>query len=52
MLRTGSRTLTRPDHKNIDIADEYGIYRSLRCSSTTTTVNQGLNKDVIDANNR
>jgi hypothetical protein len=38
--------------ENVDVADEFGIYRSFRHSLTSTTVNQGLNKDVIDANNR
>jgi hypothetical protein len=44
----------RPDliSENIDIADDYGIHRSFRRGSTSVTVNQGLNKDIIDANNR
>jgi hypothetical protein len=35
-----------------DIADGYGIYRSFRRGSTSTAVNTGLSKDIIDANNR
>lgn len=45
---------TRPDliASHVDIADEYGIYRSFRRGSTSTAVNQGLSKDIIDTNNR
>jgi hypothetical protein len=36
----------------IDIKDKYGIYRSLRRGSNTEAVNQGVDKDDIDLNNR
>ena len=36
----------------IDVREKYGIYRSLRKDSNTEAVNQGVNQDAIDLNNR